>query len=86
MDDSGCTVGEGDESIRSHFVVNEREQLHNSQELGSKAPIADPDLGRSYFLSKRPEDEEWAPRIVVRWRNESKAPMLGFYFGLVARE
>ena len=41
-DDGGCTVDKGDESIRSHFVVNEREQVQNSQELGSKAAIADP--------------------------------------------
>ena len=37
-------------------------------------------------MPERPEDEEWAPGTVVRWRDESKAPTWGFYFGLVARE
>ena len=74
------------ESIRSHFGVNEREQLQNSQELGSKAAIAQPDWRRPYSLPERPEDEEWAPGTVVRWRDESKAPTWGFCFGLVAHE
>ena len=85
-DDGGCAVNQGDESIRSHFVVNEREQLQNSQELGSKAAIAQPDWRRPYSLPERAEDEEWALGTAIRWRDESKAPTWGFYFGLVARE
>ena len=79
-------MDQGDESIRSHFGVNEREQLQNSQELGSKAAIAQPDWRRPYSLPERPEDEEWAPGTVVRWRDESKAPTWGFCFGRVAHE
>ena len=30
VDDGGCTVDKGAESIRSHFVVNEREHVQNS--------------------------------------------------------
>ena len=41
-DYGACAVDEGDESIWCHFV-NEQEQLQNSQELGSKAPIVDLD-------------------------------------------
>ena len=79
-------MDEVDESIRPHFVVNEREQLQRTQELDGKVPIADPDWRRSSSLLERPEDEEWARATVVRWGDESNAPLWGFYFGPVTRE
>ena len=65
-DDGGCAVNEGNESIRTHFALNDQTEQQTSQQLGGKAANKDPDWTRPYSLPERPEDEAWAPGALVR--------------------